>query len=66
MESSGAGPSAGSAGLEPWVIDLLVCPVDRSAVWADSSDLVCNQCGRRYPVRGGIPNMLPDQSKSEH
>jgi uncharacterized protein YbaR (Trm112 family) len=58
--------SGDSPALEPWVVRLLACPVDRSAVSFDGSDLVCNRCGRRYPVRGGIRSMVADLAKSEH
>jgi uncharacterized protein YbaR (Trm112 family) len=51
--------------LEPWVVSLLACPVDRDAVRALGSELVCERCGRRYPVRGGIPCMLADQAAFE-
>ncbi len=64
--SGGASPDSVPAALEPWVVSLLACPVDRSEVRLDGSELVCNRCGRRYPVQDGIPNMLPDQAKSEH
>jgi len=50
-----------SAAVEPWVIDLLACPVDRNPVQLDKAELVCVQCGRRYPVLAGIPRMVPDQ-----
>jgi uncharacterized protein YbaR (Trm112 family) len=44
---------------------ILVCPADRGDLIEDepSSRLVCTQCGRRYPVRDGIPIMLIDQAE---
>jgi uncharacterized protein YbaR (Trm112 family) len=65
-ESGGATFNHAPAVLQPWVVSLLACPVDRSEVRLDESELVCTQCGRRYPVQNGIPNMVPDQAKSEH
>jgi uncharacterized protein YbaR (Trm112 family) len=53
------------ATLEPWVIALLACPVDRGAVRSDEGELVCNLCGRRYPVLSGIPRMVPDLAPCE-
>jgi uncharacterized protein YbaR (Trm112 family) len=51
--------------LELWIIKLLGCPVDQATVSLVGSELVCEECGRRYPVRAGIPYMLPDQARSE-
>jgi uncharacterized protein YbaR (Trm112 family) len=65
-DSGGATLDHVPAALEPWVVSLLACPVDRSGVKPDGSELVCTQCGRRYPVQNGIPNMLPELTKSEH
>jgi uncharacterized protein len=61
----GATANDNSAALEPWLISLLVCPVDRGAVRLNGSELICDRCGRRYPVQNGIPNMLPDHAKIE-
>jgi uncharacterized protein len=69
-EGPGAGRAEDASGqhrapetreLPPWILDLLACPVDRSAVQLDGSDLVCARCGRRYPVVSGVPRMIPDQ-----
>jgi uncharacterized protein YbaR (Trm112 family) len=54
-----------AAAMESWVIELLACPVDRGAVRLDEGVLVCDLCGRRYPVRSGIPRMLPLQPPGE-
>jgi uncharacterized protein len=44
---------------------LLVCPVDKADLIEDVDEqrLVCTDCGRRYPVRDGIPIMLPDEAE---
>jgi uncharacterized protein YbaR (Trm112 family) len=65
-DCGGATPDTLPTALEPWVVSLLACPVDRSGVRLDGSELVCTRCDRRYPVQNGIPNMLPDEVKSEH
>ena len=48
------------------LLDILICPAcgEGAAVRPDESDrtLVCNRCGRRYPVRDGIPVMLVDEA----
>jgi uncharacterized protein YbaR (Trm112 family) len=54
-----------AAALEPWVVELLGCPVDQGTVRLAGNELVCEECGRHYPVRAGIPFMRPDQARSE-
>jgi hypothetical protein len=45
------------------LLEILVCPDDRSAVREEGDRLVCTQCGRRYPVRDGIPVMLVEEAE---
>ena len=44
---------------------VLVCPVDHADLIQDLENRVleCTECGRRYPVRDGIPVMLVDQAE---
>ena len=55
--------SPSSAELEPItdeMLQLLVCPVDHARLDLDGDVLVCQTCGRRYPIEDGVPNMLVD------
>jgi uncharacterized protein YbaR (Trm112 family) len=45
------------------LLDILVCPVDKAKVHLDGDRLVCEQCGRAYPVRDGIPIMLEEEAE---
>jgi uncharacterized protein len=45
------------------LLDILVCPVDKAPVRQEGDRLVCTQCGRRYPIEDGIPNMLVDAAE---
>lgn len=45
------------------LLDILVCPVDKAKVTLDGDRLICEQCGRAYPVRDGIPIMLEDEAE---
>ena len=45
------------------LLDILVCPVDKAKVHLQGDKLVCEQCGRAYPVRDGIPIMLEEEAE---
>ena len=49
--------------LDPELLAILVCPACRSKVASRANQLVCQGCGRRYPVRDGIPIMLVDEAE---
>ncbi len=46
--------------IDPSLAKILVCPVDKADLVGDveAQRLECSECGRRYPVREGIPVML--------
>lgn len=50
------------------LLEILVCPADhgelKEELAADGSErLTCSKCGRRYPVRDGIPVMLIEEAE---
>ena len=49
--------------IDAGLLEILACPVDHAAVHEEGERLVCTSCGRRYPVRDGIPVMLIDESE---
>jgi uncharacterized protein YbaR (Trm112 family) len=51
--------------IDPQLAAILVCPVDKSDLTEDEAEsrLVCSECGRRYPVRDGIPVMLVEEAE---
>lgn len=51
--------------IDPTLAEVLVCPVDKADLEQDltARRLVCTQCGRRYPVRDGIPIMLVEEAE---
>lgn len=51
--------------IDPALAEILVCPVDKADLTedVDASRLECTACGRRYPVRDGIPIMLIDEAE---
>ncbi|MEX1158329.1 MAG: Trm112 family protein [Thermomicrobiales bacterium] len=45
------------------LLDILACPVCKTAVRLEDQELVCDTCKRRYPVDDGIPIMLVEAAK---
>lgn len=42
------------------LLDVLACPACKTDVKEEGGIIVCVECGKRYPVRNGIPIMLID------
>lgn len=51
------------SGLDPQLLDILVCPLTRSPLRRQGDELVGEVGGLRYPIRDGIPVMLIDEAK---
>ncbi len=49
--------------IDPTLLELLACPACKTAVREEGEWLVCVSCGRRYPVREGIPVMLVEEAE---
>lgn len=51
--------------IDTTLAEVLVCPVDKADLDQDlpARRLVCTECGRRYPVRDGIPIMLIEEAE---
>ena len=49
--------------LDPELLELLACPVCKAPVELREDRLVCVRCGRRYPIRDGIPVMLVEEAE---
>ena len=49
--------------IDPQLLNLLACPVCKTSVRLEGERLVCAQCGRRYPIRDGIPVMLMEEAE---
>lgn len=45
------------------VLELLRCPVTRSTLRQEGDWLIADAGGLRYPVRDGIPVMLPEEAQ---
>lgn len=51
--------------LDPRLLSMLVCPVTKEALVydRDAQELVSKGAGLAYPVRDGIPVMLPEEAR---
>ncbi len=45
------------------LLEILACPACKTEVRLEGERLVCVQCGRRYPIRDGIPVMLIEEAE---
>ena len=48
--------------VDPELLAILACPVDKQPISRQGNYLVCSQCQRHYPIRDGIPVMLIDEA----
>ncbi len=51
--------------LDAELLKLLVCPLSRAALEYDAErgELLCRESGLAYPVRDGIPVLLPEEAR---
>ncbi|MFC4437164.1 MULTISPECIES: methytransferase partner Trm112 [Natrialbaceae] len=57
------------------LLEILCCPLDKHDLELDDAEydgdevvggvLVCTECGERYPIEDGIPNLLPPDMREE-
>lgn len=52
--------------LDPRLLEILVCPLTKGPLEYDreASELISRKAGLAYPVRDGIPIMLPDETRN--
>ena len=64
-QDTDARPDAVSPGLDPALLEVLVCPVTHGTLEYDRArnELVSRQLGRAFPVRAGVPVMLLDEAR---
>lgn len=53
------------SGVDPRLLEILVCPVSRAALEynSDKDELISRKAGLAYPIRGGIPIMLEEEAR---
>ncbi len=58
--------SISSGKIDPKLLDLLVCPLTKAPLKYDevAQELISEKAGLAYPIRDGIPIMLPDEARN--
>jgi len=51
--------------VDPRLLEILVCPLSKQPLVYDRErgELISRAAGLAYPIRGGIPIMLPDEAR---
>lgn len=54
------------AALDPKLLEILVCPVSKGPLRYEpaTNELISDKAGLAFPVRDGIPIMLPDEARN--
>lgn len=52
--------------IDPRLLEILVCPITKGPLRYDreAQELISEQAGLAFPIRDGIPVMLPDEARS--
>ncbi len=55
-----------TTGVDRKLLEILVCPLTKGPLRydAENQELISEQAGLAYPIRDGIPIMLPDEARS--
>ncbi|MEQ5776160.1 MULTISPECIES: Trm112 family protein [unclassified Thalassospira] len=57
--------TANHSPVDPKLLEILVCPVTKDTLEYDreNRELISRKAGLAYPIRDGIPIMLPDEAR---
>ncbi len=52
-------------GVDPKLLEILVCPLTKGPLTynAETQELISEKAGLAYPIRDGIPIMLPSEAR---
>ncbi|RIK98079.1 MAG: hypothetical protein DCC74_05700 [Proteobacteria bacterium] len=58
-------PDPADSGVDPKLLELLVCPLTKSRLEYDAErqELISRAARLAYPIRDGIPIMLPEEAR---
>ena len=60
-----ANTSGGASAVDPRLLELLVCPLTKTGLVYDRArqELISHAAHLAYPIRDGIPIMLPEEAR---
>ena len=55
-----------TTGVDPKLLEILVCPLTKGPLRYDAAaqELISKRAGLAYPIRDGIPIMLPEEARA--
>jgi uncharacterized protein YbaR (Trm112 family) len=58
-------PRRGDRRIDPKLLEILVCPLTKTSLDYDAErqELISRAAGLAYPIRDGIPIMLPEEAR---
>ena len=58
-------PARAAGAIDPKLLEILVCPLTKTTLEYDAErqELISRAAKRAYPIRDGIPIMLPDEAR---
>jgi uncharacterized protein YbaR (Trm112 family) len=58
-------PMEDDAGVDPRLLEVLICPVSRGPLTYDreANELISRGAGLAFPIRNGVPIMLADEAR---
>jgi len=64
-DSQATPPPAPGGEVDPALLEILVCPVTKGALEFDAAkqELISRSAKLAYPIRDGIPIMLPEEAR---
>jgi uncharacterized protein YbaR (Trm112 family) len=65
MDEHTAPQDAGTTRIDPKLLEILVCPVSKTTLDYDAArqELISRAARLAYPIRDGIPIMLPEEAR---
>ena len=58
-------PERNASGVDPKLLEILVCPLTKGPLEYDAArqELISREAKLAYPIRDGIPIMLPEEAR---